>query len=306
MDGHLLQLVPGHAEGHSLLDEGSQGVREGPEVGAPARVDRVADLGHEALKVVRFPVVDSLLRPRQELRSEMHVRSEAFVRIRTGAELGQGDLDPLRILLLPEVLEDVRDHLLVLDRLEESPVADRLLRVREDELRACGREPAVPRRLHLAFRDLHEVRRGVRETEREALRDILRLLELPGDVVVPFVREGALRSGERRVRGHDGDVRAAEVRDDLLERSELRLRGVPRRPFGLHLLLFAVRKGELDLPLRGAGCGATRRPALSPCSMGGRLTQTPAARSRRRAPCTTPAAPLRLPSSGASSGRRLR
>ena len=136
------------AQREPVLDQRAEGVHDGGEVPAARRVDLVRDAFRVSVHVRVFARVHEGLRPGEEFRCHADVRPEFRVRLQFRPELREIVPDPPRVLLAPGVLEDVFDDLLVLDRLDETPVLDRLARVLEDRIGSAGVHPRGPILLH--------------------------------------------------------------------------------------------------------------------------------------------------------------
>src|SRR5207245_8993512 len=84
--------------------------------------------------VLALAGIDHGLGPREELRSHPDVRPELRVSLNLRPQLGQFVTGGPRLPHPSGLVEDVLDDLLVLDRLDEPVVVDRLPRVREDRV----------------------------------------------------------------------------------------------------------------------------------------------------------------------------
>src|SRR5713226_10519967 len=101
------------------------------------------------------------------------------------SQLGEAVPDSARVLLPPGVLEDVLDDLLVLNRLDEPAILDRIPRVLEDEIRPSWIQARLTCLLDLAFDGMDEVGRGRLEADREGGGHFVRLREGERDFFVP-------------------------------------------------------------------------------------------------------------------------
>src|SRR2546426_377759 len=131
----LIEFLPVEAEGHAFLDHR----RERADHGAEMRLARQVDFFGDPLRIsadrVQFAGVDHRLRPRQDLRGRSDVGAELRVRLDLRPELRQAVPGHPRLLVAAGLIEDVFDDLLVLDRLDEASVVDRLAGVQQDDLR---------------------------------------------------------------------------------------------------------------------------------------------------------------------------
>src|SRR5947208_1662392 len=243
-----------------LLDRGpgvGQAPMEAVDVptldGLAGRVDLVGNALRVAVHVRVFAGVHEGLRPGEEFRRHADVRPEFRMRLQFRPELREIVPDPPRVLLAPGVLEDVFDDLLVLDRLDETPVLDRLARVLEDRIGSAGVHPRGPILLHDPLDGRDQIVRGGLESRREGPGHLLGVLERRSDLVETTRIEGGIGPRKGLLRAEDRDVGPGQVPDRLPARADPRARGVLRPPTGFGRLFRENLEGVDDLLLRGSG-----------------------------------------------------
>ena len=203
MRPELLELLFVKAERNALLDETGERIDDGIEVSLSREVDLFVDTLRVPAHVLEFARIDHRLGPREELGSHPDVRPELRVSLNLRPQLGQFVPGGPRLPHPSRLVEDVLDDLLVFDCLDESVVADRLPRVREDRVRATRVQAGGPRVVHLALHVRDEVFRGGFQTGRQPGRHLLRLREFSRNVRVMACVGRGFGPRERLLRPQD-------------------------------------------------------------------------------------------------------